>query len=200
MANAKLKCRGCKERFPRDEMKDINGGNFHSMDCAIQYGMANKDKARKKAIEKQRKEFNRETKRRKKAIKRRSEWYEDLQTEVNKFVLLRDYGKPCCTCGKTDPGVKYDAGHMLSRGANPDMRFELTNIHKQCSVNCNQWGSGMRKEYEQFIVREYGQEHLDWMLGPHTPLKELFPTHEDIEKEIKKYRAMCKEQKKLNES
>lgn len=132
---------------------------------------------------------------RKIALRTRNDWFDILQEEVNRHVLLRDRDKGCCTCG-TRNQIKYDAGHYLSRGARPELRFELTNIHKQCSVNCNQHGSGMRAEYQEFIREKYGEAHLDWLKGPHPSLKEQFPTIESIKKEISRYRQLNKTLKK----
>lgn len=127
-------------------------------------------------------------------VKPRAEWLDKLQTLVNQYVMhVRDAGKPCCTCGKPRTQAKFDAGHFISRGSSPELRFELTNIHPQCSVNCNQHGSGMRAEYQVFIVEQYGHSHLDWLEGPHPLLKDQFPHYEDIKAEIKRYRALLRE-------
>ena len=139
------------------------------------------------------KEFKRETKAMKKEAMTRTEWYDRLQDLVNQYVVhVRDKDKPCCTCGKTDPSVKYDAGHYLSRGARPELRFELTNIHKQCSMECNVHGSSMRPEYNQFIIDTYGMKHYEWLNGPHEMLKDKFPHWSDIENEIKRCRVILR--------
>jgi hypothetical protein len=139
------------------------------------------------------KEYNQETKRLKEKVKKRSAWYDDLQTLVNQYVVhVRDKNEGCCTCGKRS-NVKYDAGHYLSRGAYKELRFELTNIHKQCSVNCNQHGSGMRVEYNAFIKETYGEDHYNWLNGPHKLLKDQFPHYLDIKEEINKYRKLLRE-------
>jgi hypothetical protein len=122
----------------------------------------------------------------------RTEWYDKLQTLVNQYVKYRDRNEPCCTCGTTNPNIKYDAGHFFTRAARPDIRFELTNNHRQCSVKCNQHGSGMRAEYTQFIINKYGADHLEWLETEGTPLKEQFPSWEDIEKEIIRYRKLLR--------
>lgn len=130
----------------------------------------------------------------KEKVKRRSEWLDNLQTVVNQWVVhVRDKNEPCCTCGKTKLGIKYDAGHMISRGSSSELRFELTNIHKQCSVECNVHGSGKRKEYELFIIEKYGQAHLDWLLGPHKLLKDQLPHYTDIKAEIQRFRILLRE-------
>jgi hypothetical protein len=124
----------------------------------------------------------------------RSKWYDRLQTLVNQYVLsVRDKHKPCCTCGKNTHNVKYDAGHLYSVAARSDIRFELTNIHKQCSVNCNQFGSGMRAEYEAFIVHEYGENHLEWLKERKPDLKTQLPNWQDIESEIVRYRKLLRD-------
>lgn len=126
---------------------------------------------------------------RKKALRTRTTWYGLLQEEVNTYVRLRDWNKPCCTCGDHNPSHKFDAGHYLTVGGHPDLRFELTNIHKQC-VNCNQYNGGRPDEYRDFMIRTYGEEHLRWLKGPHPTLREQFPTTQSIEDEIRRYRAL----------
>jgi hypothetical protein len=172
-------------------------GSMHkvcSMDCAIE--LANKKKAKKEELEA--KKERQEHKQKKKEIRARNVWFGLLQKEVNYYVLhVRDKGKPCCTCGATHD-IKYDAGHYRSVGACKELRFELKNIHKQCSVKCNQWGSGMRSEYREFITCVYGKETLEWLDGPHKSLKDQFPHWTDIEKEVLRYRELNRNSKREN--
>ena len=183
MANSKLKCRNCKDRFAADSMINLNGGAFCVIDCAVEY-------ASKKGKVLTKKRGAVERKKRKEGLRTRTDWYSILQKLVNQYVnKVRDEGKPCCTCGTTN-NIKYDAGHYRTRGACPELRFQLTNIHRQCSVQCNQHGSGMRAEYREFIVAEYNQEHLEWLDGHHPSLKEQFPNIEDIKKEASIYRKL----------
>lgn len=176
------KCRWCKEPFT-PTYNTLQ--KCCSIDCAIKF-------TQKKQAEQERKELRE----RKKALKTRGEWYKDLQKEVNRYVRLRDHNQPCCTCGTTRP-IKYDAGHYLTCGARPELRFELTNIHKQCSVNCNQHGSGMRKEYRDFLLDKYGEEHVAWLEGPHPDLKQQFPSVSHIEDEIKRYRKLIRDSQNI---
>ena len=122
----------------------------------------------------------------------RSQWYNRLQTLVNQYVLhVRDVGKPCCTCGTTN-NIKYDCGHCFTKKARPDIRFDLSNLAKQCSIQCNVHGSGMRHEYKLFIVDTYGPLELMRLERVGRPLKEQFPNWQDIEKEIIRYRAILR--------
>ena len=67
------------------------------------------------------------------------------------------------------------------------------NIHKQCSQNCNVYGSGMRLEYKEFIIARYGQEGLDELTLESSQLKDQFPTWQDIEAEIIRYRKILRD-------
>lgn len=187
------KCKVCQVKFQPERQLQA----CCSIKCAIAKVNKGNEIKRKKAVaaaKRKEREFKAETRRRKKDATGRNEWLDKLQDLVNQWVLhVRDKNMPCCTCGKSDPSVKYDAGHYRSRGACSELRFELTNIHRQCSVNCNVIGSGMRKEYRDFISGKYGAEHLEWLDGKHPSLKDVLPDNESIEKEILRYRKLIRE-------
>lgn len=169
---------GCQEKAALEALDKARAKNTRKIN-------ADKQKSDKAARAKHRDDKER--------VKRRSEWLDNLQTVINQWVVhVRDESEPCSTCGKTTQGIKYDAGHMISRGSSSELRFELTNIHKQCSVECNQHGSGKRKEYEAFIIKKYGQAHLDWLLGPHKLLKDQLPHYTDIKAEIQRFRVLLR--------
>ena len=192
----------CRQWFVPEH--DFQHGCCYECQCAVaMIKLAEKRKrdqlaanAKKREQNQQEKEERKALRIRKIALRTRSEWYDILQEEVNKYVRLRDAGKPCCTCGTTNPNIKYDAGHYRTRGSCPELRFELTNIHRQCSVNCNQHGSGKRLEYQQFLRETYGQEHLDWLDGPHPTLKEQYPDIDSIKSDIEKFRRLNRELEK----
>lgn len=161
---------------------------------------AEKSKAKKK------KEFNAETRRMKLAIKKRSAWIADLQKVVNQFVRMRDIGKPCPSCGRSEVEVEqdaigktggaWDAGHYLSRGSHPELRFCLDNLARQCK-SCN-GGSGnyARKNHEVQkcfrieLINRIGLERVEWLEGPHEPLKITIP---EIQTLIAEYKAKIKQ-------
>ena len=199
MPVAKRKCKFCTE-YTEDFIK-TNVGVFCDIDCAFKFTRAKQAMQRakqqkqiKQSQAKEDKAAKKATRQRKKELMSRAQWYNKLQTLVNQYVrLVRDINKPCCTCGTTNPNIKYDAGHFFTRKARPDIRFELTNIHKQCSMQCNKFGSGMRNEYEKFIIDEYGQDRLDWLTLQKEPLKVQFPNWQDIEAEIIRYRKLLRD-------
>ena len=113
-----------------------------------------------------------------------------LQIEFNKFIRLRDICLPCISCDTTEP-VKYDAGHYLSVGACPELRFEELNCHKQCSNNCNVKKSGNSIPYRINLIKKIGIEKVEWLEGPHEPkrysiddLKEIKKTYKQKAKEL----------------
>lgn len=190
MANTgPLICKHCRGYFPRKTMVKYPSGRFCTKLHAAEWAFENKKKGQKVIIKAERKE----TKRKKKELMTRSQWYDRLQTLVNQYVTkVRDVGKPCCTCGTTN-NIKFDAGHLFTRKARPDIRFDLFNIHRQCSIQCNVYGAGMRHEYKQFIVDTYGPLELMRLERVGRPLKEQFPNWQDIETEIIRYRQILRD-------
>ena len=195
----KRKCKQCST-WTEDFIK-TNVAVFCDVDCAYKFARTKQEKEQARLIAKLKqsqvkagKADRKATRERKKELMSRAQWYDKLQTLVNQYVrLVRDVGQPCCTCGTDNPNIKYDAGHFFTRAARSDIRFELTNIHKQCSVRCNQHGSGMRNEHEKFIIDKYGQDHLDWLTARNDDLKTQFPNWQDIEAEIIRYRKLLRD-------
>lgn len=196
---SKRKCKGCGERKSRDLETAVTVGVmfFCTNNCRIDYGIANAKKMAEKAKERREKKERKVVKEKKKKLMTRSQWFNKLQMLINQRIKIRDENEACCTCGTRNPHIKYDAGHFIpvGRGGVDPRRFEITNIHKQCSVQCNVHGSGMRAEYRDFIIGRYGKEHLDWLEGVHNhkPLKEQFPDWQSIEAEIIKQRKIIRE-------
>lgn len=191
MANTgPLPCKHCKKYVPRETMVKYPSGRFCTKKHAAEWAIDNREKGTKKIEKEERKE----TRQKKKELMTRTQWYSKYQKIVNQYVTkVRDVGKPCCTCGTTNPNIKYDAGHCFTMAARPDIRFDLKNIHIQCSVKCNQYGSGMRSEYKKFIVVTYGQSELDRLEIRGKNLKEQFPNWQDIELEIIRYRILLRD-------
>lgn len=127
-----------------------------------------------------------ETKRRLEAIKPRSKWQAEAQAEVNKYVRLRDAALGCISCN-THTG-KMNGGHYLSVGARPELRFNVTNIHKQCE-RCNSYLHGNLIPYRVELIRRIGLEAVEWLEGPH-PAQKL--TVDDLKEVRNTYRAKIK--------
>lgn len=193
MANSKRKCANCQQRKPVEGMKITPVMAFCDVECIIQY--QRKPDVKEKAKAKIKKEQRKKDKDRLEELTGRGGLYQKLQKLCNQWVnKVRDAEKPCCTCGNENPEIKYDAGHYIAVGQDSAIRFDVTNIHRQCSVYCNQHGRGRPVEYSEFILQKYGQDHLDYLKDKsrHKTLKEQFPTTEDIKSEILRYRGLIR--------
>lgn len=99
----------------------------------------------------------------------RSRWLDDTQKAVNAYIRARDRYKPCISCGcPWEPS--FQAGHYLSRGARPELRFDLDNIHGQC-VRDNMHLHGNQAMYRVGLVERHGLACVERLEGPHPPAK-----------------------------
>lgn len=174
------KCPVCKQPA---ELR-INLKLFCSYDCAAKWGKSQAEKSKAKKQADQRK-VDRE---KMKCLKTRSEWLKDLQVVFNRFIRLRDSGLPCISCGR-DTGAKMNAGHYLSVGAHPELRFDESNCHRQCE-HCNSFKSGNQAQYRPRLIAKIGQAEVDRLEGPQGPIK---LTIEQIQQLIVEYKNKIKE-------
>jgi hypothetical protein len=164
----KRKCKNCGE-FVEDFII-INAGVFCSVNSAYLFVTAKQKQQRKrnhakvKALQvkagKVAKKAHREAKER---IKPLSKWLAELQALVNKYVRLRDINDGCISCEKPfNWHGQWHAGHYFSRGSSSSLRFNLWNLHKQCSV-CNNHLSGNIGEYTPRIINKISQDKFDFL-------------------------------------
>lgn len=106
---------------------------------------------------------------RKQAMKTRQQWLKEAQAAFNSFIRARDEKEPCISCGRFHDGA-YDAGHYRSVGAQPALRFDETNVHKQC-VPCNQHKAGNIVEYRIRLIKKIGQSAVELLEIEHAPAK-----------------------------
>lgn len=178
------KCRVCKEPFmPRTTIQPC----CYSYQCQVTYATAYALKAetRRKSAERKK------TREAKERIKTRSERLADTQTWVNRYVRLRDKDLPCISCGRFHNG-QYHAGHYRSVGSAPELRFEVSNIHKQCSA-CNSYLSGNLINYRIRLIEKIGVEKVEWLEGKH---EAKHYTNEEIDEIKAKYKTLCRELEK----
>ena len=83
-------------------------------------------------------------------LKSRAEWAREAQSAFNSFIRLRDADLPCVSCGRYHGG-QYHAGHYLSVGAHPELRFNELNVNKQCAP-CNTHLSGNAVRYRVGLI------------------------------------------------
>lgn len=173
------KCKTCKA--PANIKIQMN--HFCDFNCAIIHAKKLQDKAKAEKAKRER-QIHRE---RKEAVKTRSEWLRQAQTVFNQYIRLRDKDLPCISCGRFHEG-QYHAGHYLTVGARPELRFNENNLAKQCSA-CNLHLSGNLINYRINLIKRIGLEEVEKLEGPHEPLK---LTIEQIKDLIAEYKAKVK--------
>ncbi len=144
-------CIGCEREFIR--MRPLQA--VCSVPCA------------RKAIAKARKAEKTKDKSRREAIKPRSKWLAEAQAAFNAWIRSRDQHLGCISCG-THSG-KQNAGHYLSTGARPELRFDECNVHLQCE-RCNTYLHGNLIAYRTTLIQRIGMSEVDRLEGPN-PLR-----------------------------
>lgn len=156
------KCKVCPETFTVQRM----GQRVCGPKCAVD--LARIDREKKEADE--RRESRAADRKRKEEMKTKSDWLKEAQVVFNRWIRARDEGRPCISCGNTKPTTKYNAGHYLSVGAHPALRFIEDNAHLQCEY-CNTYLSGNIAKYRPNLIAKIGIERVEWLEGPHEAAK-----------------------------
>lgn len=143
------KCKQCRQPFTPSPP----GAKVCGTDCAEKHALALKARAERKA-----------DKVRKDALKRRADWVAEAQVAFNAWVRYRDRDQPCICCGKVFadgslPGGTWDAGHYLSRGHAPHLRFDERNVHRQVKGH-NRPGGTTRESFRRGMEARIGIEAL----------------------------------------
>ena len=208
MPVAKLKCKCHGDYQPRESLIKTPKGNFCSYKLATEWAneqtskriKRENNKVKQVAVKKE-KDFNRETKRLKEVIKKRTGkngYYDNYKTVLHKYIKhkLRK-GESCYTCGKSqsnnDSGGAFHVGHFIPQKQVDPRRFMLMNLRIQC-YKCNVHGSGMRAEYRQRLIEEIGIDQVEWLECDvnHKSLKEQYPEISDIKEATARYRKLTK--------
>ena len=104
-------------------------------------------------------------------LKKRADWMREAQTALNKWIReVRDAGKPCISCGHTDHGQKFDAGHYITRGSRPNLALEELNLARQCHW-CNVHLSGNQILFRRGLVARIGLAAVEALEADTTPRK-----------------------------
>lgn len=191
------KCSICKTvaKFLTSDGKGFCG----SPECGLQHHARIKE-AQIQARLKRRKEELKDT------VQNWTKWTQD---EFNKYIRERDKDKPCISCGRYDSEIKetfgcgkFDAGHYLSVGSRPELRFDPLNTHKQCKLCNGGAGKYARKNYTVSqsyrikLIERIGIKNVEWLEGPHEPkryrvdeLKELYDHFKSLTRKLKNENA-----------
>lgn len=206
MANSKRLCLYCKTYHKPETGIMSNFGFLCSDSCRQKYGMKDIPTLLQRNRVMQEKAFRKETRARKEALKTKPQLTKEAQADFNKFIRLRDAGKPCISCGRTvaqvetqdvfQPGGYWDAGHYMGVGAKGELRFNEDNCHKQCKT-CN-GGAGQYSRKNQTVTQSY-RVNLIEKIGLKRVLKLEGPielpnyTHDQLRELRDRYRAKWRE-------
>ena len=161
----KLKtCKACAARY-EVEPHHRQFQNWCSIDCGITIARKKQDKARQS----QRREFNAETRQRKKALETAADWLPKAQKAFNRYIRARDRaaGLGCVSCGTSEQsrfsGGYFDAGHYRAAGGLAShLRFCPINVWAQCK-RCNRQLSANLIEYRMGLIDRIGIERVEWL-------------------------------------
>jgi hypothetical protein len=111
----------------------------------------------------------------------------EAQAAFNAYIKLRDARLPCIACGRHHEG-QWHAGHYLSVGAHPELRFDERNAYRCCQP-CNTHLSGNLIEYRKGLILRCGKGLVEWLEGPHEP---KHYTRDDLIAIRKEFSDLCK--------
>ena len=155
-----------RTRCPHCKGKLEQGQRIHP-DCVDPWLEAEKAKKERKEAKQARmaaRVERAEIRKRKEAIKTRSDYMKEAQVAFNAYIRERDREKPCICCGQPlgagEVGGAYDCGHYRSVGSAPHLRFDPRNAHAQRKV-CNRWGSGRAVDYRLGLISRLGLEVVE---------------------------------------
>jgi len=179
------RCQVCNELFkPFNTLQVVCG---FPKQCSEKFAkMPDQVKAQRVKMEQDTAKENRAI--RKKFRQNDRSWHlQKTQAEFNKWIRLRDRRMGCVSCGKKNV-PQFHAGHYLSVGSHPELRFSKLNCHGQCST-CNSFKSGSIVTYRIELIERIGIELVEWLEGPH---KITRYTIDDLKVMRKQYRDMNK--------
>jgi hypothetical protein len=176
MANSTKQCRQCKAYRPIECLVKHPIGTFcndNGQKCVTAFTQAAWQRAQQKKAAKAKKgkaeadkAFRRETAARKVKAKTLTDYKDDAQKEVNRFIKFRDWSKPCVSCDKPHTmDHQRHASHYRAKGNYDSLRFDEANIWMSCAT-CNAHLSGNLIEYRKRLIGRIGQEELDRLEGP----------------------------------
>lgn len=150
-------CKVCREKFqPARALQSVC-----STACAL--AQAQRKREKQAAVER------RETATKMVALKTRTQLIKEAQAAFNGFIRARDAARPCVSCGRHHHG-QWHAGHYMSTGARPELRFDEANVHKQCQP-CNTHLSGNLVLYRAELIRRVGSHEVERLEGPASTVK-----------------------------
>lgn len=157
------KCKVCRQEFaPWRPGVKVCGEES----CMHAYALSVAEKSAAKREKEAAKAERESVKARKEKAKRPKTLKSEAQQAFNAFIRYRDLtaGHNCICCGKPfepqKPGGSIDAGHYLSRGSAPHLKFDERNCFAQ-RKNCNRPGGTTAAAFRLGVEARIGREALE---------------------------------------
>lgn len=150
-----------------------------------------------KAKSKVKKQEKEKTKKAKENLETKSSLERKMQQVINAIVREIDKGCNCISSQKPIPKGQEQAGHFMSRGSNPSLRFHLDNIFLQ-SVHDNMYKSGNQIGFLDGLRKEYGNSYAEYVLSLKSSLDGLNLSREEIKSATALARIELSRLKSLN--
>ena len=178
-----MKCKNCRDKFIPKVF------NIKYCDKELCRSVMIKE-ALKNSKAKKVKEWNKEKKVRKEALKTNSDWLKDCQKVVNKYIRERDKNNPnCISCGKIINGVRH-ASHFMSSGGHSNIRFNTDNIWVSC-YKCNVMLSGNQLPYRVRLIEKIGIKRVEYIESIANETRRY--SIDELKKIIKEFKKKTKE-------
>lgn len=122
---------------------------------------------------------------------RRTEKLKELQLVFNRYIRLRDEGRPCIYCGQ--PCLKWGehfptAGHYMPISTHAHLRFDTDNVHL-AGMSCNVIDD--RKAYRVNLIARIGLVRVEQLESNRRFLLKL--TTPEIVEKITFFRKLCRD-------
>lgn len=154
----KCTIKSCRKPFePRSMTHKVCGP-----ECAQELAQLERQKAERKADKEKLAKF-----------KRKADHVADCQKAFNAWVRFRDRNLPCICCGRRASstsltGGAWDAGHYLSRGSHPHLRFDERNVFAQLK-GCNRPGGTTAASFRAGVISRIGLAAVEALEADHEP-------------------------------
>ena len=123
----------------------------------------------------------------------RRDWVKLAQTAFNAFVRERDLIMPCISCHMpVNYNGQWQAGHYRTTAAAPQLRFDESNVHRQCA-QCNSSKSGNVVEYRKKLIERVGLLEVERLENDNEVKRQ---TVEELQAIGKTYRERLREMRK----
>lgn len=141
------------------------------------------------------------------SFKTKAQWDKEAQSAFNRYIRIRDEGKPCVSCGnpligKSNylTGSAIDASHYRSRGAASHLKFNTFNVHSACT-RCNRQLSGNAVEYRIRLIERIGLERVERLESDNEPRRFDIPYLKRVKSIFsRRANALSKRRQKVQES